>query len=142
MLVDDLTVVVGSLRLRLSSHNTAVAQDSSILRELRRRTHHFWQVSVAEINRRRLLDRYPVWKSLVNAWTLLGLFIRDSPNELAYERPSLLQRCSSIDCPCNAFKAEHRLRVCKGCWTALYCSSRCQARWVYRRSLPFPGRTC
>ena len=40
------------------------------------------------------------------------------------------KRCFWGACACSTYKPAHRLRVCKGCWRALYCSTRCQSLCV------------
>lgn len=39
--------------------------------------------------------------------------------------------CFTTNCPCHGRKQLHgNMRVCKGCWNAVYCRSRCQTRYV------------
>ena len=54
------------------------------------------------------------------------------PSEL-YDSPSSWQkawRCSCRTCPCNLGARCHPMRVCTGCWRAVYCSTKCQTVYV------------
>lgn len=44
---------------------------------------------------------------------------------LGYLGPRL-HRCSCFACECSGMKPPHGLHVCKGCWSAFYCSRQCQ----------------
>ena len=53
---------------------------------------------------------------------------RASPlsEEKAYWR--IPRHCFWLGCACSGHKPFHPVRVCKGCWRALYCSAQCQRR--------------
>ncbi|KAI0090649.1 hypothetical protein BDY19DRAFT_724983 [Irpex rosettiformis] len=82
------------------------------------------------------------WKSSVKLWGELGQLCgisssdTDLPRSLPQKRvhscgiansPSSKEGCSWNECLCT-HTPSHGMKVCKGCWRALYCSSKCQAR--------------
>ncbi|KAI0792555.1 hypothetical protein C8Q75DRAFT_753465 [Abortiporus biennis] len=91
---------------------------------------------------RRLISFRPQhpWKLIIDGYKNLGKDVgfRSSPNII--EEPDYkpgggesyryVRYCKWKECLCSDFKPHHKLRVCKGCWTVMYCSRRCQvADW-------------
>ncbi|CAL1711688.1 unnamed protein product [Somion occarium] len=70
-------------------------------------------------------DTIELWQYLGRAF---GLRENDAPAQLFPGFTSCTKSCRWKDCLCSCNKPWHRLRVCKGCWRALYCSSKCQTR--------------
>lgn len=59
----------------------------------------------------------------------LGLSESGAP-EATPEGPDLSEAnaCGNALCLCHVQKPPHQMRVCKGCWSVMYCNAKCQAR--------------
>jgi len=71
-------------------------------------------------------------------WRLYGesLWLKEGVNVMTLKRASPLseekaywripRQCFWLGCACSGHRPFHSVRVCKGCWRALYCSPLCQ----------------
>jgi len=73
------------------------------------------------------------WRAGIRVMSFVGKPSKLS-SELRYWK--VPKQCFSNACACSGHLAIHRLRVCQGCWRALYCSQHCQRRvWPLIRRL-------
>lgn len=115
-------------------------------REQRRTTQRIWLSTFQELRAITVTsDAQKVLKmKAVEIWRYYGSLLDlkegmpTTPSALSDERCywKIPKRCFSESCPCSAVtraRLHHRMRVCKGCWRVLYCSSQCQTKYVIRR---------
>ena len=71
------------------------------------------------------------WKSFVEIWDSARKLCRISPVEanpdLPLNYPLSPGGCFWSSCMCRS-SPSHRMKICKGCWRALYCNTKCQRR--------------
>lgn len=69
-------------------------------------------------------ERYFGLKEGVNVVTLRT---PSEPSDATTAYWNVAKKCFCRACACSSIEPSHPMRVCKGCWRALYCSQRCQS---------------
>lgn len=67
-------------------------------------------------------------RAVVTDWRKLRNALPRPSNSISAPVFHSLERCADNQCLCSLYKPVHRLRVCKGCYCAAYCSAQCQER--------------
>lgn len=102
---------------------------------LRRHTLEEWQAVDAEIVRRQLARTNDEWRRFARTWQAVRRHLLPEPGE-AQEVPfGVLQRCAWDECLCSRHTPAHKMRMCKGCESVVYCGERCQRKCVVYRSI-------
>ena len=122
---------------------TRFGQDGStrgrkILQKLRRDIRSVWLPTFSVLNtliRSSDSATGKFWRDIKHVWIRTGQFGFASKNLASWVEHPLeerhtnysLKRCFSKTCLC-ASHPHHLLKVCKGCWGAMYCNRKCQAQ--------------
>lgn len=82
-------------------------------------------------SQRRLMEQLSARSQAVTVhWRKLLEALPPSSSHWNQFAPPPLKRCSLGGCLCYLHKPFHRLRYCTGCYNVVYCSRRCQKRYV------------
>lgn len=134
LLVDIVSCVLRCIQESLSKHRLLALPTNQKLSALQSYAHDSWQKSVAEVDRRGLVSKYPSWRTYVQQYKKLGTLISTTQQGWYDLGFSPLERCGWSGCVCSVVKPAHRLKVCKRCWLVAYCSAKCQKRCALRPS--------
>ncbi|GJE85155.1 hypothetical protein PsYK624_012330 [Phanerochaete sordida] len=120
-----LNIVDGCRTLLLEKYDSA---DSKAL-ALRHRTYEAWSNSLRVLGNPATMPAMdPDWDDFLDMWKYeLGADLQPD-DALRAQHPVAADRrhCNWSGCLCSAHEPPHRVKVCKGCWSVVYCGKDCQ----------------
>ena len=106
--------------------------------KMRASMQRLYQPTLAKLQAMPALDRQAqaLRRRVVATWTTAyrKLSIDENPSEETLfadgnsAHDPVQSQCYNPACICHGAEQCHTMRVCKGCWQALYCNSKCQTR--------------
>ena len=103
-----------------------------------------WGNILTELQSLASQDRNKIAEDAIESWLTFGAFIglteEDAEGGLHFQQDDLMNRiksgygwskmlgCCLYGCACTSYLVQHPLRVCKGCFTSMYCSKKCQKK--------------